>query len=189
MKHARAGGEARGSGGKLVPLGMVRSAGHSTAADTRQHLPAQVPRLRSKFAASGKSPLSPPARLLELGSTTTDLRAKVFEWATHKTTNGAVKIRLLLNHDGLLPHCVLSTESKKLDRQSSSRRCAARPATNASGPRTDWSGGTDGTRLGSGYCNRLAARASSGAPGSAFFHSFKKRSNSARACSRLPWRS
>lgn len=44
-----------------------------------------------------------------------DLCAKVFPWAKFRATKGAVKLHLLLDHDGLLPHFALITEGKKAD--------------------------------------------------------------------------
>lgn len=44
-----------------------------------------------------------------------DLCAKFFPWAKFRATKGAVKLHLLLDHDGLLPHFVLITEGKKAD--------------------------------------------------------------------------
>ena len=44
-----------------------------------------------------------------------DLCAKVFPWAKFRATKGAVKLHLLLDHDGLLPHFAWITEGKTAD--------------------------------------------------------------------------
>jgi putative transposase len=42
-------------------------------------------------------------RLLTLDSTTIELCASMFDWAHWRQTKGAVKLHLLLDHDGCLP--------------------------------------------------------------------------------------
>lgn len=112
------------SEGKLVHLGMTKSPGHSTLAYANQHRPWQIyqdlftaliPHLRAKLPMSAKTPLAIPGRLLSLDSTMIDLCAEVFDWAKYKTTKGAVKIHLLLDHDGLLPHYAVITEGRTSD--------------------------------------------------------------------------
>lgn len=112
------------SEGKLVHLGMTKAPGHSTLAYANLHRPWQiyqdlfatlVAHLRAKLPVSAKTPLSVPTRLLSLDSTMIDLCAEVFDWARYKTTKGAVKIHLLLDHDGLLPHYAVITEGKQSD--------------------------------------------------------------------------
>jgi len=49
-------------------------------------------------------------KLLSLDATTIDLCAKMFDWAKFRQTKGAVKIHLLLDHDGYLPVFVHITE-------------------------------------------------------------------------------
>ncbi len=41
-----------------------------------------------------------------------DLCAAVFDWAQFRTTKGAVKLHLLLDHDGYLPSYAVITEGK-----------------------------------------------------------------------------
>jgi len=112
------------SEGKLVHLGMTKAPGHSTLAYANQHrsweiyrdlFAALVPHLRAKLPVAAKTPLTVPGRLLSLDSTMIDLCAEVFDWAKYKTTKGAVKIHLLLDHDGLLPHYAVITEGKTSD--------------------------------------------------------------------------
>jgi len=112
------------SEGKLVHLGMTKSPGHSTLAYANLHRPWQiyqdlftalVPHLRAKLPVSAKTPLTVPGKLFSLDSTMVDLCAAVFDWAKYKTTKGAVKIHLLLDHDGLMPHYAVITEGKTSD--------------------------------------------------------------------------
>src|SRR3989475_2708363 len=48
-------------------------------------------------------------RLLTLDSTMIDLCASLYDWAAYKRTKGAVKLHLLLDHQGYLPQLVLIT--------------------------------------------------------------------------------
>jgi transposase len=50
-----------------------------------------------------------------LDSTVIDLCAKVFDWAKYRKAKGAVKLHLLLDHEGLLPHYAVITEGKTSD--------------------------------------------------------------------------
>ena len=42
-------------------------------------------------------------KLISLDATVIDLCASVFDWARFRRTKGAVKLHLLLDHDGFLP--------------------------------------------------------------------------------------
>ena len=53
-----------------------------------------------------------PGKLLSLDATVIDLCAAVFDWAQFRTTKGAVKLHLLLDHDGYLPCYAVITEGK-----------------------------------------------------------------------------
>jgi hypothetical protein len=54
-------------------------------------------------------------RLLSLDSTTIELCASMFDWALWRRTKGAVKLHLLLDHDGHLPVFGLVTAGKVAD--------------------------------------------------------------------------
>ena len=110
--------------GKLIHLGMTQAPSHSTLAYANQHRSWEIyealfhsllAHLRLKLPSSGKNPLGLPGKLLSLDSSVIDLCAKVFPWAKFRATKGAVKLHLLLDHDGLLPHFALITEGKKAD--------------------------------------------------------------------------
>jgi DDE family transposase/uncharacterized protein DUF4372 len=53
--------------------------------------------------------------LLSLDATTIDLCAKMFDWAKFRRTKGAVKLHLLLDHDGHLPRYAVITDGKTSD--------------------------------------------------------------------------
>ena len=62
--------------------------------------------------AKAGSKLGLPGKLLSLDATVIDLCASVFDWAHFRTTKGAVKLHLLLDHDGYLPSYAVITEGK-----------------------------------------------------------------------------
>ena len=113
------------SEGKLVHLGMEKAPRHSTLAYANQHRPWEIYRdlftallthLRARLPVSAKTPLElPKGKLYSLDSTLIDLCAKVFDWAKYRTAKGAVKIHLLLDHDGLPPEFAIITDGKAAD--------------------------------------------------------------------------
>jgi hypothetical protein len=56
-------------------------------------------------------------RLLSLDASVIDLCADLFDWAKYKRTKGAVKLHLLLDHNGLLPEFAVVTPGKVADIQ------------------------------------------------------------------------
>jgi Domain of unknown function (DUF4372)/Transposase DDE domain len=54
-------------------------------------------------------------RLLSLDSTIIELCVTMFDWAKFQKTKGAVKLHLLLDHDGYLPTYALITDGKTAD--------------------------------------------------------------------------
>ncbi len=54
-------------------------------------------------------------KLLSLDSTVIDLCVTLFDWAKFRRTKGAIKLHLLLDHDGYLPCFALVTEGKMHD--------------------------------------------------------------------------
>jgi len=109
------------SEGKLVHLRMDKAPRHSTLASANQHrlweiyrdlFTALLAHLRASLPVSAKTPLELHGKLYSLDSTLIDLCAKVFDWAKYRTAKGAVKIHLLLDHDGLLPEFAIITDGK-----------------------------------------------------------------------------
>lgn len=97
--------------GKLSHLGVVKAPNKSTLSYANAHRPwelfrdlyfdvletcrASAPGKKRKFRFKNK--------LLSLDATVIDLCASVFDWARFGRTKGAVKLHLLLDHDGYLP--------------------------------------------------------------------------------------
>jgi len=114
------------SEGKLRHLGLTEAPGHSTLAYANLHRPWEIYQdlfqyllghLQGQLGLAGKSArqFSLPGKLLSLDSTMIDLCAQVFDWAKYKQTKGAVKIHLLLDHDGCLPQFAVITDGKTSD--------------------------------------------------------------------------
>jgi len=114
------------SEGKLRHLGLPTAPSRSTLAYANEHRPWQLhrtvfeqllakcqmlvasqPETRKKRKFRFKNPL------LSLDATVIDLCATMFDWAKFRRTKGAVKLHLLLDHDGYLPSFAVITEGKK----------------------------------------------------------------------------
>jgi len=114
------------SEGKLRHLGLPTAPARSTLAYANEHRPWQLqqtifeqlltkcqslaasqPGTRKKRKFRFKNPL------LSLDATVIDLCATMFDWAKFRLTKGAVKLHLLLDHDGYLPSFAVISEGKK----------------------------------------------------------------------------
>jgi hypothetical protein len=114
------------SEGKLRHLGLPVAPARSTLAYANEHRPWQLyrtvfdqllakcqtlaasqPGTRKKRKFRFKNPL------LSLDASVIDLCATMFDWAKFRRTKGAVKLHLLLDHDGYLPSYAVITEGKK----------------------------------------------------------------------------
>ena len=114
------------SAGKLRHLGLPTAPARSTLAYANEHRPWQLqqtifeqlltkcqglaasqPGTRKKSKFRFKNPL------LSLDATVIDLCATMFDWAKFRLTKGAVKLHLLLDHDGYLPSFAVISEGKK----------------------------------------------------------------------------
>ena len=111
------------SEGKLRHLGLPAAPKRSTLAYANAHRPsalfedlfyrmlefarsqAQQSGVRHKFRFNNK--------LLSIDATTIELCASVFDWAQFRRTKGAVKLHLMLDHDGLLPCYGVITDGKQ----------------------------------------------------------------------------
>lgn len=110
------------SEGKLKHLGLPEAPARSTLAYANSHRPWQLfeavfqqllADCRKRLGvAKAMSKLGLPGKLLSLDATVIDLCAAVFDWAQFRTTKGAVKLHLLLDHDGYLPCYAVVTEGK-----------------------------------------------------------------------------
>jgi len=107
--------------GRLQQLGVDSAAKRTTLAYANAHRPWQLYQdvfqnlyARCHAIAPGhkfrfRSPL------LSLDSSTIDLCAAMFDWARFRRTKGAVKLHLLLDHDGHLPRYAVITDGKISD--------------------------------------------------------------------------
>jgi hypothetical protein len=106
--------------GKLNHLGLPKAPNKSTLSYANEHRPWQVyqdmfysilkrchdvtSKRKRKFRFKNK--------LLSLDASVIDLCLAMFPWAKFRSTKGAVKLHLLLDHDGYLPTYALITEGK-----------------------------------------------------------------------------
>jgi hypothetical protein len=109
--------------GKLSHLGLSEAPAKSTLSYANAHRPYQLyqdiffdllktchsesPGKKKKFRFKNK--------LLSLDSSTIDLCLSLFPWAKFRQTKGAVKLHLLLDHDGYLPEFAIITDGKATD--------------------------------------------------------------------------
>ena len=106
------------SEGKLRHLGLPDAPKRSTLAYANEHRPWQL--YRSVFYqllgrcrdVAGSHGFRFKNKLLTLDATLIELCASVFDWAQYRRTKGAVKLHLLLDHQGLLPSFALITEGR-----------------------------------------------------------------------------
>jgi hypothetical protein len=107
--------------GKLSHLGITAPS-RSTLAYANAHRPWQLYRAvfeallaRCQPLAKGRRPFRFKNKLVSLDSTVIDLCVTLFDWAKFQRTKGAIKLHLLLDHDGYLPSLVIVTEGRKHD--------------------------------------------------------------------------
>ena len=109
--------------GKISHLGLRTAPAKSTLSYANAHRPWQLyqkaffylrdfcrsdsPGKKRKFRFKNK--------LLSLDSTTIDLCLSLFPWADFRQTKGAVKLHLLLDHDGYLPDFAIITDGRTAD--------------------------------------------------------------------------
>jgi len=109
--------------GKLSHLGLRTAPAKSTLSYANAHRPWQLyqnaffhlrdfcrsdsPGKKSRFRFKNK--------LLSLDSTTIDLCLSLFPWADFRQTKGAIKLHLLLDHDGYLPDFAVITDGRTAD--------------------------------------------------------------------------
>lgn len=109
--------------GKLRHLGVEEPPKRSTLSYANEHRPWEL--FRTVFhtlaercqaeADSHKRKFRFKHKLLSLDSTVIPLCLSVFDWAHYKRAKGAVKLHLILDHDGYLPSYAVMTEGKTAD--------------------------------------------------------------------------
>jgi len=105
--------------GKLKHLGVQAAPNRSTLSYANEHRPWQLyEQIFYRFLAKchvlgeGKRKFRFRNQLFSLDATVIQLCTSLFDWAKYKTTKGAVKLHLLLDHDGYLPVFAHITEGR-----------------------------------------------------------------------------
>lgn len=108
--------------GKLKHLGIPSAPSRSTLSYANEHRSWQLYekvfyRLLEKCqsVAKGKKKFRFKNRLFSLDSTVIELCVSLFDWAKYRQTKGAVKLHLLLDHEGYLPQFACITEGNVAD--------------------------------------------------------------------------
>jgi hypothetical protein len=105
--------------GKLSHLGITAPS-RSTLAYANAHRPWTLYQAifsqllgRCQAVAQGRRKFRFKNTLLSLDASVIDLCATLFDWAKFRRTKGAVKLHLLLDHDGYLPSYAMITEGRQ----------------------------------------------------------------------------
>lgn len=105
--------------GKLKHLGVESAPKRATLSYANEHRPWQLYQKifyqlldKCKVLAKGKKKFRFKNKLLSLDATMIELCASLFDWAKFRQTKGAVKLHLLLDHEGYLPVFASITEGK-----------------------------------------------------------------------------
>lgn len=115
-------GGLRSCEGKLKHLG-ISAPSHSTLAYANEHRPWELyqlvflklfERCRTQVKI-GKRKFRFKNKLISMDASVIDLCLKMFDWAHFCRTKGAVKLHLLLDHDGYLPSFAVITDGKVSD--------------------------------------------------------------------------
>ena len=114
-------GGLRSCEGKLKHLGIT-APNRSTLAYANEHRPWELYQQvflqlleRCRAQVKGKRKFRFKNKLVSLDSSTIDLCLSIFDWARFRRTKGAVKLHLLLDHDGYLPEFAFITDGKATD--------------------------------------------------------------------------
>ncbi len=109
-------GGLRSCEGKLKHLGIT-APNRSTLAYANGHRPWQLYEKlflhlldRCRIQVGGQKKFRFKNKLVSLDSSTIDLCLSMFNWAHFRRTKGAIKLHLLLDHDGYLPSFAVITE-------------------------------------------------------------------------------
>jgi hypothetical protein len=108
--------------GKLKHLGMETAPPRSTLAYANEHRPYELYEQvflqlfeRCRIQVVGKTKFRFKNKLISMDSSTIDLCLEMFDWAKFRQTKGAIKLHLLLDHDGYLPSFAIITEGNVSD--------------------------------------------------------------------------
>ena len=108
--------------GKLSHLGIEEAPKRSSLAYANEHRPWELYQQlffllleRCRQAGPFKKKFRFKNKLVSLDSTVVDLCISIFDWAKFRRTKGAIKLHLVLDHDGYLPCFGVITEGKVHD--------------------------------------------------------------------------
>jgi hypothetical protein len=110
--------------GKLRHLGVLDCPKATTLSYANAHRPWQLyqsvfyttlERCRAEALTRGQRKFRFKHKLLSLDASMVELCAESFDWARYKRTKGALKLHLVLDHDGYLPCYAVMTEGKTAD--------------------------------------------------------------------------
>jgi Transposase DDE domain/Domain of unknown function (DUF4372) len=110
--------------GKLRHLGILDCPKATTLSYANAHRPWQLyqslfyttlERCRAEALTRGQRKFRFKHKLLSLDASMVELCAESFDWAQYKRTKGALKLHLVLDHDGYLPCYAVMTEGKTAD--------------------------------------------------------------------------
>jgi hypothetical protein len=114
-------GGLRSCEGKLKHLGITAPS-HSTLAYANEHRPWELYQHvflnlfdRCRVEVVGKKKFRFKNKLISMDSSIIDLCLGMFDWAHFRRTKGAIKLHLLLDHDGYLPSFAVVTEGNVSD--------------------------------------------------------------------------
>lgn len=105
--------------GKLSHLGLSAAPKRSTLSYANQHRPYALferlfyDLLKTCTTLAPQKPFRFKNKLLSLDATVIDLCAEAFDWAKYRQNKGAIKVNLLLDHDGCLPVFARITEGRE----------------------------------------------------------------------------
>jgi len=107
--------------GKVNHLGMIKAPPRSTLAYANQHRPWQLYEsvfhtllTRCQHESQGrKRKFRFKHKLLSIDGSLIDLCLSMFDWAAYQRAKGAVKLHLVLDHDGYLPAYAVLTDGKQ----------------------------------------------------------------------------
>ena len=162
--------------GKLRHLGILNGPKATTLSYANAHRPWQLyqglfytmlERCRGEALLHGKRKFRFKHKLLSLDASMVELCAESFDWAKYKRTKGALKVHLVLDHDGYLPCYAVITEGKVAD-ITEGRKMTFQPGTLVVFDRgyADYNWWLELTRGGVNFVTRLKDTASYGIVGS-----------------------
>jgi len=108
--------------GRLLHLGVKSAPKRSTLSYANEHRPWELYQLvfyqllgQCQSVGLGRKKFRFRNRLLSLDASVIDLCASLYDWAKYQRTKGAVKLHLILDHDGYLPCFAVVTEGREHD--------------------------------------------------------------------------